>query len=72
MDSNCGLKHEPINVIAHSQGTVIVTAALQDGMKVDNVIFLGSPMDREEVENQSNNINFRTAAKNVKGSLWNY
>ena len=39
----------PITVISHSQGTVITTAALQDGMVIDNWILLGSPLNYEAV-----------------------
>ena len=41
------LKGETINIVCHSQGTLITLAALQEGMKVDTVIFMGSPMDKE-------------------------
>jgi RHS repeat-associated protein len=35
---------EPINIVAHSQGTLVTLAALDQGMKVDNVILLNSPL----------------------------
>jgi len=35
---------EPITVIAHSQGTIITLAALQQGAEIDNFIMMGSPL----------------------------
>jgi len=39
----------PITIISHSQGTVITTAALQEGMVIDNWILMGSPLNYEAV-----------------------
>jgi pimeloyl-ACP methyl ester carboxylesterase len=36
---------ESINIIAHSQGTLITLKALELGAEVDNVVFLASPLD---------------------------
>ena len=40
----------PITILSYSQGTLISTAAIQEGMKVDNWLLMGSPMDRGIVE----------------------
>ncbi len=70
--SDPSLSKEKINIVAHSQGTLITLAALQDGMVVDNVIFMGSPMDKETVEERSSNTNWPIAIKNAGhiSNLW--
>jgi RHS repeat-associated protein len=60
--------NETINVIAHSQGTVITLKALDLGAQVDNVIFMGSPLnyttDRQE--------EVLRVLKNIRGKLYNF
>jgi len=66
----------PITILAHSQGTVITLAALQEGMKVDHWILMGSPLDRENsIQNGSYNTDLGAAARNVSGkvvNLWSW
>jgi len=66
------LKGETINIVAHSQGTLVTLAALQEGMVVDNVIFMGSPMDKEIVEDATHNTDIAAGAKNATSlvNLW--
>ena len=66
------LKDEPINIVAHSQGTIITLAALQEGMTVDNVIFMGSPMDQDIVRNAEENTLLKIASANATSitNLW--
>jgi RHS repeat-associated protein len=59
------LKYEKINIIAHSQGTLITLAALQSGVKVDGVMFMGSPLDKEIVEEKELNTDLSVANKNT-------
>ena len=63
---------EPINIVAHSQGTLITLAALQEGMFVDGVIFMGSPIDREEAQAGTRNVRILNGVQNAKWlvNLW--
>ena len=56
------LKDEPINIVAHSQGTIITMAALIRGMEVDDAIFMGSPFDKESKKNFKD---YSSASENV-------
>ena len=57
-----------IDVVAHSQGTLITLKALESGSDADNVVFLGSPLlytcDRQE--------DVIAALPHVRGVLYNY
>jgi pimeloyl-ACP methyl ester carboxylesterase len=57
-----------VDVIAHSQGTLITLAALEQGADVDNLVFLGSPLiytgERQE--------DVIPALPHVRGVLYNY
>lgn len=61
-----------ITIISHSQGTVVTLAAIQEGMRVDNWILMGSPLDEEIVQNGENNTHFDKACKNVKNVILNF
>ena len=62
---------EPINVIAHSQGTIITIAALQQGAKIDNFIMMGSPLDIWENDNNGTN-DLTEAQSSIAGKTFNY
>lgn len=58
--------NETVNIVAHSQGTLISLAALQQGLKIDYVIFMGSPMDKEIIEKASHNTDIEAGARNTQ------
>jgi hypothetical protein len=58
-------KDEPINLVAHSLGTMIVLAALKEGMTATNVILLNSPLDRKK----GADTDFARARSNVSGKF---
>jgi RHS repeat-associated protein len=60
-------KGEPINILAHSQGTMVTLAALQQGMKIDNAVFLNSCCSIEGAKNE-----FDKAFPNVTGKITHY
>jgi RHS repeat-associated protein len=60
---------EPIDIIAHSMGTLIALDALQKGAAVDNVIFLGSPLNAKTAKSD---IDLALKNKRFRGSLTNY
>ena len=68
------LKGEKINIIAHSQGTLITLAALQEGMKVNDVVFMGSPMDldADNLREPGNNTDILAGLSNADSitNLW--
>jgi RHS repeat-associated protein len=41
-----GIKNEPINIVAHSQASMLTLPAMKLGMKVDNVLLLHSPQHK--------------------------
>ena len=57
-----------INILAHSQGSLITLKALELGADVDNVVFLGSPLDYTG-ERQDD---VAAALPHVRGVLYNY
>jgi len=61
----------PITILSHSQGTIITLAALQEGMKVDNWILMGSPLDKGIVRDGEHNTKLGVAARNVSGKVVN-
>jgi pimeloyl-ACP methyl ester carboxylesterase len=65
------LSGEEINIVAHSQGTLITLAALQEGLRVDNVIFMGSPMDQGIVQSRTDNTDWTLAVPNA-GHISNF
>ena len=61
----------PICVVAYSQGCGVTIAALQEGLKIDNLILLGSPLDQKFIDDQSQNTSLDRAAGNVSGKVIN-
>ena len=61
-----------ITVVSHSQGTVLTLAALQEGMRVDNWILMGSPLDEEIVIKSENDTHFDEGCKNVANVVVNF
>ena len=61
----------PINLLTHSQGSVIALSCLQEGLKVDNWILMGSPLDKEGVTSGEENTSLGRAAANVSGKVVN-
>lgn len=59
----------PITVVAHSNGTVITVAALQEALELDNVVMLGSPLDVDNVRDATNVTRLALAASRVRGKL---
>ena len=62
---------EPIDVIAHSQGTILTLAALHSGGTIDNFIMQGSPLDVWNKGLIKNN-DLEKAKSNIRGSTYNY
>ena len=61
----------PITIVSHSQGTLITLAALQEGMRANHWILMGSPLDKEIVAAGDNNTKLGAAAQNVSGTVLN-
>ncbi len=61
-----------ISIVAHSQGTIISLAALQEGAKVDNWILLGSPLSQTNVRDASGDTHIARAARNVSTRILNF
>jgi hypothetical protein len=55
---------EPINIIAHSEGTVITVAALQQGMEANQVILLNTPL-RPDADSTQREFVVNDALKNA-------
>lgn len=63
----------PITMLCHSQGAVIAVAALQEGLRVDNLVMMGSCLGYESVRTGARNTRLGAAARNVSGvvvNLW--
>ncbi|MGB3562699.1 MAG: RHS repeat-associated core domain-containing protein, partial [Thermoanaerobaculia bacterium] len=60
---------EPINIIAHSQGSIIALAALARGGEVDNIVIMGSPLNIWRPYDHSDLTN---AQGSIRGQLFNY
>ncbi len=58
-----------VNVIAHSNGTLLTAAALLLGAKLDNYIMMGSPLDCDNTRSQKE---LAAALKNVSGKVSNF
>ncbi|MCD4749701.1 MAG: RHS repeat-associated core domain-containing protein, partial [Thermoanaerobaculales bacterium] len=63
---------EPINVIAHSQGTIITLGALHLGAEVDNFLMMGSPLDVFSQGKLRENDDLSMAQSFIRGGLYNY
>ena len=63
----------PISIVSHSQGSIVTLAALQEGMRVNNWVLMGSPLDREIVAHceEGENTFLEYASRNVSGWVWN-
>ncbi len=69
----CGkLADAKISIVSHSQGTVIALAALQEGMRVDNVVFMGSPLSKELIKRNTDGCHFAMAVKYTNSSFYNF
>lgn len=58
-----------INVIAHSNGTAVTCGAVMLGCDIDNVIFMGSPLD---ADNDTSQNEIKRAMTHVKGTRINF
>jgi len=58
-----------VNVIAHSNGTLLTAAALLLGARLDNYIMMGSPLDCDNSRSQRE---LSTALRNVSGKVFNF
>lgn len=54
-----------ITIIAHSQGTVLTLCALQEGMQVENVVFMGSPLFQHIIADGADETSLARASENV-------
>lgn len=61
----------PICVMAYSQGCAVTIAALMEGLVIDNLVLMGSPLDQAVVRNQLRNTRLQDAFDNVRGSVIN-
>jgi len=61
----------PICVVAYSQGSCVTLATLQEGLEIDNLILLGSPLDRGAVRERVQNTEFMRAVGQVRGEVIN-
>jgi RHS repeat-associated protein len=66
---------EPVNIIAHSNGTIVALLALEKGAVVDNAVLLGSPLAvRQGIAGRRANLNSVISiltGGNVKGTMYN-
>jgi pimeloyl-ACP methyl ester carboxylesterase len=60
-----------INLVAHSQGSLIALGAIQEGLQVDNVVFMGSPLSQKLIQTAADECLLAKGARNVKGLLKN-
>lgn len=60
-----------ISLVSYSQGTVVSLGALQEGMRVDNWILMGSPLGSAVVDGKFNT-HFFKASKNVTTTVINF
>ena len=60
-----------INVVAHSQGTVLSFAAAQEGLALDHLILMGSPLFQERVAKGGDGCHLPLVAQNVSGRIVN-
>jgi hypothetical protein len=58
-----------VNVIAHSNGTLLTAAALLLGARLDNYVMMGSPLDCDNSRSQKE---LSTALENVSGKVYNF
>lgn len=68
----CNQQKMQVNVVAHSNGTMLTIGALLLGAEVDNFILMGSPLDCDNVRSQNE---LTEASKKVRGriyNLWNH
>jgi hypothetical protein len=68
MDACHGLG-APVNVIAHSNGTLLTVAALLLGARLDNLLMMGSPLD---CDNDRSQTELATALRSVSGQVINF
>jgi hypothetical protein len=61
----------PITLLGHSQGTVIMAAALQEGLRVDHAVMIGSCLGFESVRTGARNTRLGLAARHVSGTFYN-
>lgn len=65
----CNKLGVPVNVIAHSNGTILTLGALLLGARLDNLILMGSPHD---VDNHRSQVEFAIAITQVRGRVVNF
>jgi len=58
-----------VNAICHSNGTAVISGALLLGASIDNVIFMGSPLDADKDQTQDE---LERASAHVRGTLTNF
>lgn len=61
-----------INLVSHSQGSVISLAALQEGMSVDNWLIMGSPLDNDAIVNGRGNTHLVKGIAQVSGDVFHF
>lgn len=60
----------PVNILSDGQGTLLVLAALQEGMKIDNWVLMNSTIDRDQLVSK-NLRKFKKALSSVDGTMIN-
>jgi hypothetical protein len=61
-----------ITAIGHSTGTNIILAALQEGLRIDNFILMGSPLSNHSSARCTFNTRFDLASRQVNGTILNF
>lgn len=61
----------PICVVAYSLGCAVTLAAAQEGLHLDNVILMGSPLDQTIVDRELENTRFSELLAIVRGEVIN-
>ena len=58
-----------VNAICHSNGTAVISGALMLGASLDNLIFMGSPLDCDNKRTQDE---IKRASSHVRGKMTNF
>lgn len=68
----CNAQNLQVNIVAHSNGTMLTIGALLLGAEIDNFVLMGSPLDCDNIRSQNE---LAEASKKVRGriyNLWNH
>lgn len=60
---------QQVNVIAHSNGTAVTCGALMLGATLENVIFMGSPLDADATRTQNE---IKRSITRINGKIYNF